>query len=202
LEYARCRPPWTAELSEFSPKGNKLVAASFPEWVTDFEAFLKQAGLVCQDRGESPATRFKVVRWGNANLMVRVGFFWQDYRDVELSWRVEIADPATPPVQWYDAAILRQLLIHEPEDRLSALESVDFVETNWPAIVRCFSPEERDNTHEQLSRLREDYARRFWQSLYPYMRQAAARRSRPLWLLLGVIVVLFILVLVFAMTEN
>jgi hypothetical protein len=178
------------------------VAASFPEWVTDFEAFLKEAGLVCQDRGESPATRFKVVRWGNANLMVRVGFFWQDYRDVELSWRVEIADPTTPPVQWYDAARIRELLVGPSDDHLLGPDAVEFVESNWPAIVRCFSLEEKENTHEQLWRLWEDRLRRGSQDRYAREMREARSKIRLLWLLLAVLVLLSILAVVFLIAQK
>jgi hypothetical protein len=75
-------------------------------------------------------------------------------------WYVEVAEPVTRPDEWYDAAIVRDLLVGSGEDVLSLTEQINFIQTNWAAIVDCFGPAHREDSHNRLALLRKERVRR------------------------------------------
>ena len=115
---------------------------------------------MCQRREEQPVFNNKVLQYGNADIGVRV------VSDKGI-WYIEVADVAGHPNEWYDAAILRDLLLGSGEDVLPLADQVEFVETQWPAIINRFTPAQREDTHAQLSSLRKDRAKRRFPGLYP-----------------------------------
>ena len=73
---------------------------------------------------------------------------------------IEVAGGEARSDQWYDVAILRDLLVGPGEDVLPLQEQVDFVEKNWSAISSRFSPPEREYTLARLALLRQERAER------------------------------------------
>jgi hypothetical protein len=135
------------------------LESTWPRAVIDFEVFLGKAGLVCRHREERAAFNDKSVRCANADLGVRV----LSERDV---WFVEVADVATRPDEWYDAAILQDLLLGHGKGVLSLPEQIKFVETNWQAIVGSFGAATAADTHSRLALLRKERAKRLFPDLY------------------------------------
>jgi len=126
----------------------------WPEVVRDFEGFLTKEGLMFQQRLEDQAAYGnKLLQYGNADILVRI----VSDRDI---WYIEVAEANTQPNEWYDAAIVRDLLIGSGEDVLSFTEQMDFIRTNWEAIVQCFGLTRREESHNQLATLRTERVRR------------------------------------------
>src|SRR5882724_1761111 len=97
----------------------------WPEVVRDFEGFLTKEGLMFQQRLEDQAAYGnKLLQYGNADILVRI------VSDLDI-WYIEVAEANTQPNEWYDAAIVRDLLIGSGEDVLSFTEQMDFIRTNW-----------------------------------------------------------------------
>ncbi|HWE01863.1 MAG TPA: hypothetical protein VG326_05585 [Tepidisphaeraceae bacterium] len=133
--------------------------STWPKEVADFEAFLTNAGLVCQRREEQAAFGNKVLQYGNASIAVRL----VSDRGV---WYVEVADAAGRPTDWYDAAILRDLLNGRGDDVLPLRNQIETVEINWPQIVSGFDPAQSKNTHARLALLRRERAQRRFPGVY------------------------------------
>jgi hypothetical protein len=57
-------------------------------------------------------------------------------------WFIELAGVNPQSGEWYDAAILRDLLISQGEDVLPVQEQVEFIEKNWTAFCSLFDPKE------------------------------------------------------------
>lgn len=128
--------------------------ATWPDAIQDFELFLAKAGLTPQERLEDPAaTGNRLVQYGGVDIAVRVV-------SDRYKWYVEVAEPVTQPADWYDAAILRDLLVGRGEDVLSLPEQIGFVQTNWAGIVGCFDPVHREDSHSRLVVLRRERVRR------------------------------------------
>lgn len=132
---------------------------TWPKVVADFETFLQKVGMACRRHEDQAVFGNKILQCENANIEVRV----VSDRDV---WFVEVADIVTRPNEWYDAAILRDLLLGRGEDVLSLTDQVEIVETNWPAIVGHFSSAQREDTHARLALLRRERAERRFPGLY------------------------------------
>ena len=125
------------------------MSLNWPEAIRDFEAFLQEVGLVCKRRVEDQeAFGNKLLQYGSPNIGVRIV-------SDRGTWSVEIAEVVTRPDEWYDAAILRDLLVGHGEDVLSLADQIKIVETNWPALVDRFSPLHQQDTHRQIARLRK-----------------------------------------------
>jgi hypothetical protein len=136
------------------------VSSDWPESVLDFEAFLEKACLVCQRCVYPRFFDNKTLDCRSASIAVRA-------ESDRGRWSVEVADVAGRPERWYDAAILRDLLLAPGKDVLSLTEQIDIVEKNWPAIVACFGPTQRDDTHAQLAALKKERLKRILPGLFP-----------------------------------
>jgi hypothetical protein len=126
---------------------------SWPRKVTDFENFLKTRGLVCQRREEEPYFSNKVLQYGDATVRVRV----VSDRGI---WFVEVDSPDPVSNEWYDTALLRDLLIGLGKDELTLEEQVDFIQVNWLSIVNLFALAAREQTASRLASLRQERVRR------------------------------------------
>jgi hypothetical protein len=135
----------------------------WPEAIAAFEAFLERVGLTCQGREEFPAFGNKLVQYAGAGIGVRVG---SDRGE----WFVEIADLDGNSDKWYDAAIVRDLVLGPGEDVLPLGDQIEFVERNWSAIVSRFGPVEGKETHARLAILRKERAMRLFPGMWlsPY----------------------------------
>jgi hypothetical protein len=131
---------------------------TWPKEVMGFEAFLVDAGLVCQQRTTETVFGNEIVQYGGPGIGVRVG----SDRGV---WFVEVADSDTRPGEWYDAALLRDFVLGNGEDVLTLAEQIGTIRDNWPVIVESFRPARRDDTHAQLSLLRKERAKRRFPNL-------------------------------------
>lgn len=132
---------------------------TWPTTVAAFEVFLEKAGLMRQRCEEQPAFNNKVLQYGNATIGVRV----VSDRGI---WYAELADVASHPSEWYDAAILRDLLLGCGEDVLPLDDQIAFFETRLPAILDRFSPAQSADTHKRLAELRRDRAERRFPGLF------------------------------------
>jgi len=118
-----------------------------------FEDFLKEKGLSCQRRGTVPRYGEKLAQYGNDKIAVRV---WSE-RGI---WFADIADIVGRPNEWYDSAIIRDLVKGRGEDVLPITEQMRIIEENWPAIADAFAPEHREQTNHQLNAMRKERAKR------------------------------------------
>jgi hypothetical protein len=134
--------------------------SSWPKAITDLEKFLKSVGLDCERREEEASFSNKLLECSGALVAVRA----VSDRGI---WFVEIAEAQARSGQWYDVAILRDLLTGPGEDVLPLQEQVDFVENNWSAISGRFSPSEREYTSARLALLRQERARRRLPGFFP-----------------------------------
>ena len=136
----------------------------WPTAVTDFEAFLKKEGLVCREREIAKSFDNKFVQYENANIGVRV------VCDRSF-WSVEIADIAGRPDEWYDTAIVRDLILGLGEDVLKLPEQIKIIEANWSTILDRFSAAKRADTYARLKHLENERMKRrlpgFWESMNP-----------------------------------
>jgi hypothetical protein len=127
--------------------------SSWPNAIINLERFLDRVGLKCERREEEASFGNKLLQYEGELAKVRA----VSDRGV---WFVEVADAQAQSNQWYDVAILRDLLIGQGEDVLPLQEQVDLLERNWPAICSRFSPSEREYTSTRLAILRQERARR------------------------------------------
>lgn len=119
-----------------------------PPELEEFEAFLTQQGLTCVRREEVPRATYRVVEYAAGYIAVRA-------ESDRKCWIVEVAEKETRPKDWYDTAILRDVLIGEGPSRLPLPDRFKIMQTIWPAILDAFSPERRAETHAQLAALRK-----------------------------------------------
>jgi len=133
--------------------------SNWPKVIDDFELFLAKAGLICQQREELPSFGDKVLQYANGSIAVRVC-------SDRYAWFVEIADIVGRPGQWYDTALLRDMLAGQGEDVLSLPVQIEFVETNWPAIVGSFNAMQREATHTRLVSLRNERVKRLFPDFF------------------------------------
>ena len=124
---------------------------NFPKAVLNFEYFLREVGLVCERREQLPTFGESVVQYGSARIRVRVA----SDRGV---WYVEIADVAAEKMGWYDAALLRDLLVGPGEDVLPLVDQIKFLEKYWSSILECFREGHAEATHTALESLRNNRA--------------------------------------------
>jgi hypothetical protein len=115
--------------------------------------------MVFQRREILQAFGDQLLEYSNRNMRVRVA----SDRGI---WSVVIADADRLPQTWYDAAILRDLLVGPGNNVLSLAEQIGVIEAAWPAIVECFDPAHRADTHARLASLRQSRARRLFPGLY------------------------------------
>ena len=132
--------------------------SKWPSDVAQFEAFLAQQGLVRTKREESGGFDNKVVEYADGRLAVRVV--------CEKSvWFVEVSDTDGQPGEWYDAAIVRDLLGGSGPDVLSLQDQIAIVRDNWRTIARRFGPSDRAESHARVDRLRKQRVRRLFPGL-------------------------------------
>ena len=93
---------------------------SWPKAITDFEEFLKRTGLQCERRQEEASFGNKLLQYSGPFMSVRA----VSDRGI---WFIEVAGGEARSDQWYDVAILRDLLVGPGEDVLPLQEQVDFV---------------------------------------------------------------------------
>jgi hypothetical protein len=127
--------------------------AAWPSEVSAFEAFLTQQGLSRTAREVSGSFDNRFVEYSDGRLAVRVV--------CEKSvWHVEVSDVAARPADWYDAAVLRDLLGGRGKDVLSLSSQIAIVESNWQGIRSQFSARQRDGSHVRLAQLRKERVKR------------------------------------------
>jgi hypothetical protein len=127
--------------------------STWPKTVTDFEEFLKSSGLRCDRREEGASFNNKLLQYSGPVVSVRA----VSDRGV---WFIEVAGSHPQACEWYDAAILRDLLLGPGEDVLPLQEQVDFIEKHWPDVCSRFNPEETKYTSARLALLRQERAKR------------------------------------------
>jgi hypothetical protein len=132
-----------------------------PQEIVKFEIFLISKGLTCRRR-EEPDRRF----FGNRTLQYGDGKVGVQLLLDRSIWSVDLADVTSRPDEWYDVAILRDLLLGCGEDVLPLTDQIAFVQENWPAVIDCFGPERRQDTHARLALLRKERAKRRLPGLY------------------------------------
>lgn len=77
-------------------------------------------------------------------------------------WSIDVSDREGRPDEWYDAALLRDLLGGGGNDVLTFPEQVAVVERHWKEIAVRFGADRREETHARLAALRrERMERRF-----------------------------------------
>jgi hypothetical protein len=118
--------------------------------ILELEAFLERNGLVCQRREGPDPNSFgnRVVQYGNSDIGVRLVLD----RGI---WSVAVADLVGRRGDWYDAAILRDLLFGASGKALSLPDRIQLIKENWLEIVARFRSDRRDKTHGELAALRE-----------------------------------------------
>ncbi len=126
---------------------------AWPKEITEFEAFLDQAGLACQRREASEFFGDRLLQYGSAAIGVRIA----SDRGI---WDVLVADLSGAPDEWYDAAILRDLVLGSGEGVLPLADQIDFVEGKWPAIVRCIDSVNARDSHARLGLLENERVKR------------------------------------------
>jgi len=132
--------------------------ATWPNAVAQFEKFLVGHGLRRTRRKETGVFENKSVEYSDGRLGVRVV--------CEKSvWFVEISDVAGHPEEWYDAAIIRDLLGGRGEDALPLASQIAVMESNWEAIRSLFDLARRGGTHSRLDGLRKQRVRRMFPGL-------------------------------------
>lgn len=80
-------------------------------------------------------------------------------------WSVDVSDREGRPDEWYDAALLRDLLEGGGGDVLTFPEQVAVVEREWTEIVVRFAPDRREETHARLAVLRRERGGRVFPGL-------------------------------------
>lgn len=132
--------------------------ATWSSEVQEFEAFLVQQGLSRTRREESGSFDNKFVEYSDGRVAVRVV--------CEKSvWHVLVSDAVARPEEWYDAAVIRDLLGGRGKDILPLSSQIAIVETNWQAIRSRFSTKQRDDSHAQLDLLRRARVKRLFPGL-------------------------------------
>jgi hypothetical protein len=126
------------------------MKSNWPQDVLDFEAFLLSEGLACRKREESENFGNKFVEYSNAEFGARVVCD-------RGQWYADVCDSKALPKQWYDAAIIRDLLLGPGEDVLPFSEQLQIIERNWDAIRNCFDLE---GTHAKLASLKQERVKR------------------------------------------
>jgi hypothetical protein len=134
------------------------MTENWPNELPTFELFLREKGLVCRRRGRIPRYGEHLALYGDGKISVRV-------LSEKGQWFTEVADNAGRPEEWYDAAILRDLVQGSGEDVLSLAEQMKVIEDNWSAITNAFRPEHREHTHQHLGLLRKQRAKRRFPAL-------------------------------------
>lgn len=126
---------------------------SWPGSAIDLERFLKVKGLQCLRHEEEPYFSNKVLQYSDATIRVRV----VSDRGI---WFVEVGSPAPMSDEWYDTALLRDLLIGSGEDELTLQQQVNFIQESWAAVVDLFAPSTREQTVSRLVALRRERVKR------------------------------------------
>src|SRR6266436_4042968 len=116
------------------------MVSDWPAAVSSFQDFLASAGLSLMHREEQPTLSNKLGQYGGACIGVRV------VADMGV-WYVEVADIGGRPNEWYDGALLRDLLIGRGPDVLPIEEQVQLIEQCWPRIATLFDETQRATTH-------------------------------------------------------
>jgi hypothetical protein len=144
-------------MREISQTGYPTSMSTDPNWATSiakFEDFLKGQGMRLEHREEYASFGSKLFRYAGGSIAVRV------VSDKGI-WFVEIRSVQAADTQWYDTAIIRELLHGSAVEEVMSLEQqTNFVERDWPAIVRCFDPSDWHRTSTQLSILRLERTKR------------------------------------------
>jgi hypothetical protein len=132
----------------------EYAKAAWPEPIPAFEEFLKSVGLTCLRRETDAATGSKLLQYASAIVGVRVAFDG-------CAWLVDVAAVPPQPGEWYDAALLRDLLVGgQSAHALPLGQQIEFVRVNWRAIAKAFDPNRRADTHMRLSFLRSERVKR------------------------------------------
>jgi len=122
--------------------------------IKDFETFLHERGLVLQERLFDQETfGNSLLQCGNGVLAVRV----VSDRGV---CSITVAESEAQPRKWYDAALLRDLLVGQGDDVLPLVEQIEFLRKNWDGVVQCLASERREESRKKLVQLGLERVRR------------------------------------------
>jgi hypothetical protein len=139
-------------ISSIASQGARLMSRHWPAEIEHLEAFLAAAGLIRVHREESDLLSNKLLEYEDRSIGVRAVCD----RGV---WIIEVADQTSNPKEWYDAGLVRSLLVGS-EGGWSLPEQIMTVESNWKAIIEGFSDTKRTQTHARLAALGEERVRR------------------------------------------
>jgi hypothetical protein len=129
-----------------------------PEAVKTLERFLRQAGFSLKQDDRRAASAYREVLLENGNLAIRA------IRDRGV-WDIEASD-LNGPSDWYDVAILRDLLDGSGDDELPLAVQARFIEERMPEISSAFDGASRTKSHDRLEALRSQRAKRRYPGLY------------------------------------
>jgi hypothetical protein len=138
-------------------QGNSRMAIDWPDEVVAFEDFLKNKGLTCQRREKLPSFGDKLVQFSGEKLAVRVF-------SERAVWFVDVADAAHPQ-EWYDAGILRDLILGPSTGAMPLADQIKLVKENWSVIVDSFTAPQLEETRKRLAGFEQHRAKRLFPGL-------------------------------------
>ena len=133
----------------------------WPPEAGSVDEFTSWEGMPLSHHVESGAFGDRLMEYASPTLALRL------VRD-KGQWSVDVSDREGRPDEWYDAALLRNLLEGEGGDVLTFAEQVTVVESRWKEIAGAFGPERRGETHARLAALRKERLQR----LVPDLRES------------------------------
>lgn len=130
---------------------------TIPEPVRQVVAYLEHLGLseVRTDESNSFGSRATTYRG-------RIGVRILSDRG---QWFIEVSDPQQPD-DWYDMALLRELLLDHGPDVLDLSEQAAVLISRWDAIQHLFQSGSAAESHRVLQRAREERAKRRFSNWY------------------------------------
>ena len=129
------------------------------EAIAIFETFAERRHLVLIEEKEDSSFGDRLATYGNGAMSVRLA-------SDRGSCHVQVAEVITRPAVWYDMEILRDHLSGRSDGELSLQAQFDLLESNWGALTDAFGAGNREATHEQLSILRKERAKRLFPDFY------------------------------------
>ena len=134
------------------------MVTDLPKYDLDFDASLTKTGLTLERNEKAEANGcYRLIQYASSEIAVRLTL-------ERTRWSVELADMAARPDCWYSVIFLRELLRERPSDDMPLADQLEFLKSNWAAIVGRFASPNRDQTHARLASLRMERARRVYPS--------------------------------------
>ncbi len=129
-----------------------------PDAVMQFEEYLKSKGLRRQRREKRPSFGDTFIQYADNSVAVRIF----SERGI---WFVDISDVAGRPQEWYDAGIIRDLIVGHEKDGMPLADQIEVFTHNWDAILDRFAPPQREKTYSRLATLEQERAKRMFPGL-------------------------------------